>query len=61
MQKIKNLKKNSKKKRLNMNKLVLDACAVLALLKEEEGMDIVKNAIESDAEVFLHAVKVVKE
>jgi len=39
-----------------MNKFVLDACAVLALLKEEQGMDIVKKVIESDAEVFLHAV-----
>jgi PIN domain nuclease of toxin-antitoxin system len=39
-----------------MNKYVFDACAVLAFIKEERGMEIVKNAIESDAEVFLHAV-----
>jgi PIN domain nuclease of toxin-antitoxin system len=39
-----------------MDKFVLDACAVLALIKEEQGMDIVRNAIESDAETFLHSV-----
>ena len=39
-----------------MNKFVLDACAVLALIKGEQGMNIVKSIIESDAEVFLHSV-----
>jgi len=39
-----------------MNKFVLDACAVLALLKKERGADIVKNIIESENEIFLHAV-----
>ncbi|MCL2041153.1 MAG: PIN domain-containing protein [Bacteroidales bacterium] len=39
-----------------MNKFVLDACAVLALIKGEQGMNIVKSAIESDAEVFIHSV-----
>jgi PIN domain nuclease of toxin-antitoxin system len=39
-----------------MNKFVLDACSVLALIREEQGMDIVKNAIESNAKIFLHSV-----
>jgi PIN domain nuclease of toxin-antitoxin system len=33
-----------------MNKFVLDACAVLALIKGEQGMDIVKRTIESNSE-----------
>jgi len=39
-----------------MNKFVLDACAILALIREEQGADIVKNTIASDAEIFLHSV-----
>jgi len=39
-----------------MNKFVLDACAVLALIKGEQGMDIVRDTIESDAEILLHSV-----
>jgi PIN domain nuclease of toxin-antitoxin system len=39
-----------------MNRFILDACAVLALLREEQGMDIARNVIESDAETLLHAV-----
>jgi PIN domain nuclease of toxin-antitoxin system len=39
-----------------MNKFVLDACAVLALLKKEQGADIVKNVVENDRETFLHSV-----
>jgi len=39
-----------------MNKFVLDACAVLALLKGEQGMEIVKNTIESNARTYLHSV-----
>jgi len=39
-----------------MNKFVLDACAVLALLKEEEGMEVVKNVIDNEIDVFLHSV-----
>ena len=39
-----------------MNKFVLDACAVLALLKKEQGADIVKNVVEGNFETFLHAV-----
>ena len=39
-----------------MDKFVLDACAVLALIKGEQGMNIVRSAIESDDEVFLHSV-----
>ena len=39
-----------------MNKFVLDACAVLALLKGEQGKDVVKNTIESNAQIFLHSV-----
>ena len=39
-----------------MNRFVLDACAVLALIKEEQGVDNVKNTIESDAEIYLHSV-----
>ena len=39
-----------------MNKFVLDACAVLALIRGEQGMEIVRNTIKSDAEVLLHSV-----
>lgn len=39
-----------------MDRFILDACAVLALLREEQGMDIVKEVIDSDVETFLHAV-----
>ena len=39
-----------------MNKFVLDACAVLALIKGEQGMDIVRSTIDSDAEILLHSV-----
>ena len=39
-----------------MNKFVLDACAVLALIKGEQGMEVVRNTIESDAEILLHSV-----
>ena len=39
-----------------MDRFILDACAVLALLREEQGMDVVKSVIDSDAETFLHAV-----
>jgi len=39
-----------------MNKLVLDACAILALIKGEQGSDIVKNAIENNEDIFLHSV-----
>ena len=39
-----------------MNRFVLDACAVLAFLRKEQGADIVKNVIESDAEKLLHSV-----
>jgi len=39
-----------------MNKFVLDACAVLALLKEEQGVDVVKGVIESNAPIILHSV-----
>jgi PIN domain nuclease of toxin-antitoxin system len=39
-----------------MDKFVLDACAVLALIKEEQGINIARSAIESDAETFLHSV-----
>ena len=34
----------------------MDACAVLALIKEEQGADIVKNVVEDSDDVFLHAV-----
>ena len=39
-----------------MNRFVLDACAVLALIKKEQGADIVKKVVESDARIFLHSV-----
>jgi len=39
-----------------MNKYVLDACAVLALLKGEQGAEKVIKVIESDSEVILHSV-----
>jgi PIN domain nuclease of toxin-antitoxin system len=39
-----------------MNKFVLDACAVLALIKEEQGMEIVKKVIESEEAILLHSV-----
>ena len=39
-----------------MNKFVLDACAILALLKKEQGADIVKNVIENNFETLLHSV-----
>ena len=39
-----------------MNKFVLDACAVLALLRKEQGMNIVRSTIESNKE---HDAKIV--
>jgi predicted nucleic acid-binding protein len=39
-----------------VDKFVLDACAVIALIKGEQGSDVVKKTIESDSEIFLHAV-----
>jgi len=39
-----------------MNKYVLDACAVLALLKGEQGMEVVRKTIESDTTILLHSV-----
>ena len=39
-----------------MNKFVLDACAILALFKKEQGADIVKNVLESNIETYLHSV-----
>ena len=41
---------------MSVNKFVLDACAVLALIKEEQGADVVKNAVEDSDDVFLHGV-----
>ena len=35
---------------------VFDACAVLALIKGEQGASIVKSIIESDSKIFLHSV-----
>lgn len=43
-----------------MNKFVLDACAVLALIKDEQGATVVKDVMVSDAEIFLHAVTLVE-
>jgi PIN domain nuclease of toxin-antitoxin system len=43
-----------------MNRFILDACAVLALLKEEQGIDVVKSVIDSDDEILLHAVTVLE-
>jgi PIN domain nuclease of toxin-antitoxin system len=39
-----------------MNRFVLDACAVLALIKEEQGVEVVKKTIESNAVILLHSV-----
>jgi PIN domain nuclease of toxin-antitoxin system len=39
-----------------MKKYVLDACALLAFLKKEEGSEIVKDIMSSDCEIFLHIV-----
>ena len=39
-----------------MSKFVLDACALLALIRGEHGADIVKNTIGSDAKIYLHSV-----
>ena len=39
-----------------MKKNVLDACALLAFLKKEEGSEIVKEIISGDYEVLLHSV-----
>ena len=40
-----------------MSKLyVFDACAVLALVKGEQGASVVNGIIESDSKIFLHSV-----
>jgi len=39
-----------------MKNYVLDACALLAFLKKEDGSEVVKDIISGDCEVFLHCV-----
>jgi len=41
-------------------KYTLDACALLAFLKKEEGGDVVKNIIDGDDEVLLHGVNLLE-
>jgi PIN domain nuclease of toxin-antitoxin system len=43
-----------------MKKYVLDACALLAFLKKEEGGDVVKNIIDEENEILLHAVNLLE-
>jgi PIN domain nuclease of toxin-antitoxin system len=43
-----------------MKKYVLDACALLAFLKKEEGGDIVKTVIDGENEILLHAVNLLE-
>jgi PIN domain nuclease of toxin-antitoxin system len=43
-----------------MEKYVLDACALLAFLKKEEGGDVVKNIIDEENEILLHAVNLLE-
>jgi len=43
-----------------MKKYVLDACALLAFLKKEEGGEVVKKIISSDYEVLLHNVNLLE-
>jgi len=43
-----------------MKKCVLDACALLAFLKKEEGGEVVKKIISSDNEVLLHNVNLLE-
>jgi len=43
-----------------MKKYVLDACALLAFLKKEEGGEVVKKIISSDNEVLLHNVNLLE-
>ncbi|MCL2101190.1 MAG: type II toxin-antitoxin system VapC family toxin [Fibromonadales bacterium] len=43
-----------------MKRYVLDACALLAFLKKEEGSEIVKNIINSNDDVFLHGVNLLE-
>jgi len=39
-----------------MKKYVLDACALIAFLKKEDGCEVVKDIISGDYEIFLHSV-----
>jgi PIN domain nuclease of toxin-antitoxin system len=41
---------------INSEKFVLDACAIIAFLKKEDGTKIVKDIFKSKSEIFLHAV-----
>jgi PIN domain nuclease of toxin-antitoxin system len=43
-----------------MGKYVLDACALIANLKKEEGWDIVENVIYCKNETFLHSVNLLE-
>jgi len=43
-----------------VKKYALDACALIAFLRKEEGGEIVKNIIDGDNEVLLHAVNLLE-
>jgi len=41
-------------------KYILDACALLAFLKKEKGGDVVKDIIDGESDVLLHAVNLLE-